>query len=295
MLDWILLIASVIITAAGLLWRKSIVAKMKADTTPSKKRKSARSRATMITVIGMYLFATRLLTLILGIPPKEELAVSMWAPRVDVFGLNLSTTIIYTWYIMAFLIVVALILRFTVIRHLKDQPGTAQNIIELAVEAVKNYTHNTAHGLVDGLGAYIFTIAAFLVSCAGLELFGLRTPAADITLTFSLALITFVLINVYGIRRKGVKGRLKSFAHPSPVILPIKIVTDLAVPVSMAFRLFGNILGGMIVMDLLYTSLGNNAVGIPSVLGLYFNVFHPLIQAFIFVTLTLTFINEAIE
>ena len=51
----------------------------------------------------------------------------------------------------------------------------------------------------------------------------------------------------------------------------------------------------MIVMDLLYTALGNGAVGIPSVLGLYFNVFHPLIQAFIFVTLTLTFVNEATE
>ena len=54
-------------------------------------------------------------------------------------------------------------------------------------------------------------------------------------------------------------------------------------------------LGGMIVMDLINKSLGNRAVGIPSVVGLYFNVFHPLIQAFIFITLTLTFINEATE
>jgi F-type H+-transporting ATPase subunit a len=54
-------------------------------------------------------------------------------------------------------------------------------------------------------------------------------------------------------------------------------------------------LGGMIIMDLLYSALGNNAVGIPSVLGLYFNVFHPLLQAFIFVTLSLTFIKEAVE
>jgi F-type H+-transporting ATPase subunit a len=52
---------------------------------------------------------------------------------------------------------------------------------------------------------------------------------------------------------------------------------------------------GLVVMDLLYSALGDYAVGIPSLAGLYFNVFHPLIQIFIFITLTLTFINEAIE
>ena len=69
----------------------------------------------------------------------------------------------------------------------------------------------------------------------------------------------------------------------------------MAVPVSLACRLFGNMLGGLIVMDLLYFAMGNYAVALPSVVGLYFNVFHPLIQAFIFVTLTLTFIGEAVE
>ena len=90
-------------------------------------------------------------------------------------------------------------------------------------------------------------------------------------------------------------GRIKSLAQPTPVVFPIRVISDCAVPVSMACRLFGNMLGGMIVMDLIYKSLGNGAIGIPSVVGLYFNVFHPLIQAFIFITLTLTFINEATE
>ena len=64
---------------------------------------------------------------------------------------------------------------------------------------------------------------------------------------------------------------------------------------SLACRLFGNMLGGMIVMDLLKSSLGGYAVGIPAVAGLYFNLFHPLIQTYIFVILSLTFINEAAE
>ena len=178
---------------------------------------------------------------------------------------------------------------------LSNLPTRAQNVLETMVEYVEQYTKSKTDDLGDGLGAYIFTIAVFMVGCASVELLGLRAPTADITLTFALAFLTFVLINYYGIKRKGVAGRIKSLANPTPVVLPMKIISDCAIPVSMACRLFGNMLGGMIVMDLLYTALGNGAVGIPSVLGLYFNVFHPLIQAFIFVTLTLTFINEATE
>jgi F-type H+-transporting ATPase subunit a len=295
MIDWILLVAAVVAVTAGFFWRKSAVKKLLSETKPSKRQKRPKTLATITIVIGAYLFATRVINLIFGAPVKEEMQVSLFAERVEVFGFSLSTTIIYTWYAMAFLVIVSLILRFTVIRKMKDQPNGAQNILETAVEAVNNYVHSKAHGLGDGLAAYIFTIAAYLVTCGILELFGLHTPAADITLTFALALVTFILINFYGIKKKGLKGRLKSLASPTPLILPIRLITDLAIPVSMSARLFGNMLGGMIVMDLIYDSLGNNAIGIPSTIGLYFNVFHPLIQAFIFVTLTLTFINEAIE
>jgi F-type H+-transporting ATPase subunit a len=246
-------------------------------------------------VIGAYLFATRVLNLIFGTPAEQELNVSLFAERVELFGFNLSTTIIYTWYAMALLIIAALVLRLTVIRKMKDRPRGIQNVLETAVEAVINYVHSKAHGMGTSFSAYIFTVAAFLITCAVLELFGFHTPAADITMTFALAFITFILINVFGIRKKGLKGRLKAIASPSPAILPIRLITDIALPISMSARLFGNMLGGMIVIDLIYDSLGNYAVGIPSTVGLYFNVFHPLIQAYIFVTLTLTFINEAIE
>jgi len=114
-------------------------------------------------------------------------------------------------------------------------------------------------------------------------------------MTFALAFMTFILINVYGVNRKGALGRVKSLASPTPVVFVFRVIAELAIPISMACRLFGNMLGGMIVIDLLYMALGSNAVGIPSVAGLYFNVFHPIMQTFIFVTLTLTFINEAIE
>jgi len=245
--------------------------------------------------VGGFIFITRTLNLIFGPQPAPKLDFTIMPERIDVFGFNLSTTVIYTWIAMAVLIIVAIIIRLTVFKNPTDIPKGAQNVVELIVESVRKYTNTQAHGTGEFLCSYILSIGALLIMSAFLELFRIRPPTADITMTFSLAFMTFIFINVYGIKRKGVIGRIKSFASPTPLVFPFRIISDLAIPISMACRLFGNMLGGMIVIDLLYMALGTNAVAIPSVFGLYFNAFHPLIQTFIFVTLTLTFINEAIE
>ncbi len=296
MIDYIIIGGSFAVAAIGFFWRRSALKSIaKSDGAPTKKQKRLKTISLMLMIASLYVLVVKLVTLLFGKGEKKEITVSIWAPRIEWRGYSISTTVIYTWCVMAALILIALILRIFVVSRFKEVPTRAQNVLETMVEYVEQYTKSKTDDLGDGLGAYIFTIAVFMVGCASVELLGLRAPTADITLTFALAFLTFVLINYYGIKRKGVAGRIKSLANPTPVVLPMKIISDCAIPVSMACRLFGNMLGGMIVMDLLYTALGNGAVGIPSVLGLYFNVFHPLIQAFIFVTLTLTFINEATE
>ena len=262
---------------------------------PAKKLKRLKYLALIVIIIGAYMFLTRSISIIFGPNDRGDFKFSLWPERVDVLGVSLSVTVIYTWAAMALLIVAALIVRLTIVRRFEDVPKGAQNVIELIVESVRKYTDAQAHGTGEVLCSYILSIAALMVASAFLELFRLRPPTADITMTFSLALMTFVLINVYGIKKKGAAGRIKALASPTPVVFIFRVISEIAIPISMACRLFGNMLGGMIVIDLLYMALGSNAVGIPSVIGLYFNVFHPLIQTFIFTTLTLTFINEAIE
>jgi len=295
MLDWILLFVAIPVAVGGFFWRRSISSKLRSNETSGKKVKRLKTVATMLMVVGVYMFLTRLINLIFGSGESAGLEFSLWPERIDFFGFSLSETTVYTWILMAALIIVALVIRLTIVRRFKEIPKGAQNVLELVVEMVQKYTHSQAHGTGEILCSYILTIGAFLLASAFLELFRLRAPASDITVTFALAFMTFTLINAYGVRRKGVGGRLKSLASPTPVVFVFRAISEFAIPISMACRLFGNMLGGMIVMDLLYTALGNGAVGIPSVVGLFFNVFHPLIQAFIFVTLTLTFINEAIE
>lgn len=276
--------------AFGYFWRK--ILKKTIEEKPENK-----SKLTMSTVMflgGGWFFVGQMLTLIFG-KKNEEIVVEIWAPRTDFLGMDISTTVLISWAIIAICLILALLFRLLVVPKMTDNPKGIQNVMEMAVEAICNFTHSNVGDLGNNLPAYLFSTFVFLIGCAAVELMGVRAPTADITMTFALSIITFFLINYYGFKKKGLGGRIKSMASPNAMILPIKIVSDLAVPISLACRLFGNMLAGMIVMELLYVVLGNHAIAIPSLAGLYFNIAHPLIQAYIFVTLTLTFIGEATE
>lgn len=227
---------------------------------------------------------------------------SMFGERsgVEALGFNLSETTIITLCIVAIVTVLCIIFRVAVFPKFTEEPKGIQNALEICVEAVENFCVSATDKKTGAsVAPYMFTVAIYLIMSAATELFGLRAPTSDLAVTFSLGLITFFLLNFYGFKKLGFGGRLKSMggAMPAmrPVMIPLKIVSDIAVPVSLACRLFGNMLGGMIVMELLKGALGGYASGIPGVAGLYFNLFHPLIQAYIFITLSLTFIDEALE
>lgn len=296
MINYILLALSVAALIGGFFWKRGITAQINScEGRAPKSLLRRRTFSTLLIVIGGYLFFTRLLTLVFGAGEREEMHLSLWAERINLGGYSLSKTVLYMWFVMAFLIILALILRLTVLRRLETSPKGVQNALEIIVEQIMKYTDTQVPGIGEFLGSYIFSIAAFMVGCAALELFRLRAPTSDVMMTVSMALITFFFINWYGFKKKGMAGRFKALASPTPIVFIFRIISDIAIPVSLASRLFGNMLGGMIVMDLLYNALGANSAGLSGLLGLYFNIFHPLIQAFIFITLTLTFIHEATE
>ena len=256
-----------------------------------------RSRLLMVlTVIAAWFFIGTAVTSLWSGKAGMNVEFEMFSERVSLFGFSMAKTSLVMWIITAVVSVLCLIFRFAVFPKFNpDNPKGFQNLMELAVESMENFTKNTVGDYSGELAPYMFSLAVFMVLCAASELIGVRPPTSDLIVTLAMGLITFVLINVYGIRKKGIGGRLKSLAKPTPVIFPMKVLSDIAVPVSLACRLFGNMIGGMIVMDLLKSVLGGYASGIPAVAGLYFNLFHPLIQTYIFIILSLTFINEAIE
>jgi F-type H+-transporting ATPase subunit a len=226
---------------------------------------------------------------------ERKFHVEISPERMDILGFSVSSSVFVSWIVIAVLAVSAVLLRAFVIPRFKETPRGIQLVLETAVGAMSNLTREKYGHKNEGLASYFFALAALFIGCAIVELFGVRPPTTDLSMTLSSALITFVLINVYGIRKKGVSGRLQSFVKPNAIIAPFKLLSDIAIPISLACRLFGNMLGGMVVVELLYYALGFFSVGIPAVLGLYFNAFHPLIQFFIFINLSLTFIGEAVE
>lgn len=227
---------------------------------------------------------------------------SMFSDRtsIELFGLKLGETTIFTMIIVLIVTILCLIFRLFVFPKFKDSPKGFQNVIELCVETVEKFCIDaTGKKAGKSLAPYMFAIGIYLIISASFELFGLRAPTSDLVVTFSMGLITFVLLNFFGFKKLGIGGRFKAMGGPMvamrPVMIPLKIISDIAIPISLACRLFGNMLGGMIVMELLKGALGGYAAGIPGIAGLYFNLFHPLIQAYIFITLSLTFIDEAME
>ena len=215
---------------------------------------------------------------------------------IDIFGgIYVPTTMISAFLATIVLVLLAALVRIFVIPKFKDQPGRFQMILEMAVDGVRSYTSSMVGNKVgQSLSPYIFTVALFLVINAFFELIGIRATMTDLNSTVALALITFILIQVYAIRKKGLWGRIKGFGKPFTALAPINLVTQLAIPVSLSCRLFGNILGGMIVMELLY-NVAALRWGLPAFLSIYFTLFHTFMQTFIFITLSLTFIEESLD
>jgi len=220
---------------------------------------------------------------------SEEVAVT--PPSVSLFGLNINETLFVTWVVMLILILVAVIIRVFVIKKFQTVPKGIQNVLEMFVEFCEKFTNSQLGRRGASYAAYIFTIAVMIVSTSLIELFGFRPPATDINFTIAIALMSFVVINAFGFYYTGFFGRLKWFVKPKAFMLPVNLVTHAVIPVSLSFRLFGNMFAGLVVMDLLYSVF---AVGLPAVLAIYFNLFHVGIQTYIFLVLTLSFMEETV-
>jgi len=155
-------------------------------------------------------------------------------------------------------------------------------------------------GLVEGMIGeegkryvpYLVTVLLYIGLANLIGLFGFKSPTKDINVTAALAVMSIILIEGAGIASKGIKGWLKAFTMPVAIITPINILEIFIRPLSLCMRLFGNVLGAFVIMELLKQVCG---LFLPIPFSLYFDVFDGLIQAYVFVFLTSLFVKEAIE
>lgn len=155
------------------------------------------------------------------------------------------------------------------------------------------------------LTPYIMSVVMyiFLANIAGL--FALETPTSNYSVTLVLGALTCILIEVYSFKERGLKGYIKSWFEPLAPFVLINVLSKISTLLSLSLRLFGNILSGSILMSVIYQMLGSisklipvigkfNIVGVivAPVLHFYFDLFSGVMQAFIFITLTISFIGK---
>ena len=210
--------------------------------------------------------------------------------------------------------IILMIASYVLTRGLSKRPGRMQVIVEKAVTMLYNLVEDTMgkHNLV--FAPYIGTL--FLCSIFG-TLIGMtqifRSTTADLSVTLAWAIVTSVLVWYHNIKNFGFLAWLKGFTEPIVVMTPMNIVSEIAQPISMAFRHFGNVAGGSVLTSLIYGALAALTsllfswlpqaaaavippifqVGIPAVLSIYFDLFSGFVQALVFSLLTMVYVGGA--
>ena len=228
---------------------------------------------------------------------------------IPIFGiLDVTGEVIGMWVVLAAVAVISLLAT----RHMRERPGKFQNVIETGVEYLDNYfagilgkKESRKHFLFLG-SLFIFIIFGNytgLIPGAGLTDYW-KAPTSSLSVTLGLGIITFFYLQGSSIHAHGFLGYLKRFISPIAIMLPLLLLDEFIKPASLALRLFGNIFGGMIVVELwmyLMEWLSAFVSSVPFMravfvlpLNAFFDIFEPVIQTYIFVTLTMVFLSKGI-
>lgn len=168
-----------------------------------------------------------------------------------------------------------------------------QLALEAGIGAAEDFFVGVLGKENKGYVPYLITVLLYL-ACSNTiaPLFGFKPPTKDLNVTAALAIMSMCLIEFSGIRKNGFGHWAKHFAQPIPIVAPIMILEIVIRPLSLCMRLFGNMLAGFVVMELLKAIV---PLIIPIPISFYFDIFDGLLQAYVFVFLTSLFMNEEME
>lgn len=205
-----------------------------------------------------------------------------------VFNLD---TMIMTWLI----IVVLIVFGCFATKSRKLVPNRVQATGELIVGAIFGLAYDTLdEKLAKKYAPMVTALFMFLVLCNWWGIIpGFSEPTKDLNLPLALGLMSFVISHAVGIKSKGIKKYIKGYLDPIFLMAPINIIGELSKVVSMSFRIFGNIMGGSIII--LVVSYLCFSLVLPPILNGFFGLFVGTIQAFVFTMLTIVYISVQVD
>lgn len=210
--------------------------------------------------------------------------------KISLFGLEVNPGLISAFSVTAVILIFAVLVRIFVIPKFKYVPGKFQLVLETAVGTFSDMAEKASPSRNKFLGAYIFTAAAYIFIGTLFELLGIQVvttasrsvslpaPLSDINGAITIGCVSYLVILGGGIVSNGFKGVGRTFK-------------DFSLPISMSFRLFGALLSGALVTELVYYFTALSFV-IPVVVGVMFTLLHALIQAYVLTMLTSLFYGE---
>ena len=235
--------------------------------------------------------------------------------NIPILGdLQISETLVVSWIVMA--LITALCIWLT--HDLKvEKISKRQAVAEMLVEMANKFVIGNAGEKFRKLIPFVAALFATSVVSNLISLIGLRSPTADLSTEAAWAIVVFIMITAQKIKTSGFGGYLKGFTTPIAVMTPFNVLSELATPISLACRHFGNILSGVVINALIYGALALASskllgllpgvlggvlsqipilsVGLPAITSVYFDWFSGVMQAFIFCMLTVMYIANAAE
>ncbi len=235
--------------------------------------------------------------------------------NIPILGdLQISETLVVSWIVMA--VITGLCIWLT--HDLKvEKISKRQAVAEMLVEMANKFVIGNAGEKFRKLIPFVAALFATSVVSNLISLIGLRSPTADLSTEAAWAIVVFIMITAQKIKTSGIGGYLKGFTTPIAVMTPFNVLSELATPISLACRHFGNILSGVVINALIYGALALASskllgllpgvlggvlsqipilsVGLPAITSVYFDWFSGVMQAFIFCMLTVMYIANAAE
>ena len=230
---------------------------------------------------------------------------TLWNPfawlGLDYAFLNINaSTVVNTWLVLLLLLTILTVCRLfltkkqSVLRYLVITG--ASSFIDLVTQTLGSFMYNHF--------VFIFSLFIFILLCNWVSIIPWATePTQDLNTTLALGLIGFVYKEVQGIKSTGFWGYIKEFFRPFFIMFPINVIGHFSKIISISFRLFGNIFGGSMIMELYQHAIAGSFIletvglfsGLNFLILLFFGIFEGLIQAFVFAMLSLTYLTLAIQ
>ena len=245
--------------------------------------------------------------IILAIPALQELCR-------DIPLLELGNIVTQTTISLLVVTVILVLLAYIATKSLTKRPGKAQVVFEKLITMLYNLVRDTMGEHNIRFAPYIGTLFLSSILCTLIGMTQVLPSATkDLSVTLAWALVTTGMVWYNNIKNFGFGTWLKGFTEPIVVMTPMNIVSEIAQPISLAFRHFGNVAGGGVLTALIYAALGGLTqivfgwlpdqvlavfptvfqIGIPAVLSIYFDLFSGFVQALVFSLLTMVYVGGA--